>query len=118
MKHSASIIVLFCSFIFANFLSADPCTGGVNAGPIWNQQDAEKKCPTTCKNNNNASWNGQWNTTERGKMSVCSCTFPSHNVNAGPIWNQQDAEKKCPTTCKSDNNATWNRQWTTTEQGK
>lgn len=44
----------------------------VNAGPIWNQKDAQKKCPKICKSKN-AKWGGGWWTTVPGKMSVCSC---------------------------------------------
>lgn len=48
----------------------------VPAGPIWNQQDAEKKCPIICAAHS-GTWNGQWHTPEEtwGKMSVCQCKF-------------------------------------------
>ena len=46
----------------------------VNAGPIWNQDDAESKCPPLCIANH-AAWNGNWTTTVWNVMSVCSCTF-------------------------------------------
>ena len=42
----------------------------VEAGPIWNQADAEKKCPRIASQNN-ATWTGQWWTTVQGQMSVC-----------------------------------------------
>jgi hypothetical protein len=45
----------------------------VEAGPIWNQPDAESKCPQVCRPP--AHWNGQWHTTDPGRMSVCSCVF-------------------------------------------
>ena len=44
----------------------------VEAGPIWNQRDAESKCPRTCQGVS-AAWNGQWTTTIPGTMSVCGC---------------------------------------------
>jgi hypothetical protein len=44
----------------------------VQAGPIWNGDDANEKCPTTCEMNN-ANWTGSWTTTEVGSMSVCKC---------------------------------------------
>ncbi len=47
----------------------------VKAGPIWNNQDAQTKCPTVCKNKNGGVWNNQWNTTIPGTMSVCGCTY-------------------------------------------
>lgn len=43
----------------------------VAAGPIWNNNDAQVKCPKVCKNKN--GWNGQWKTTVQGVMSVCGC---------------------------------------------
>lgn len=42
------------------------------AGPIWNNTDAQTKCPATCTRYT-AQWNGQWTTTIPGLMSVCGC---------------------------------------------
>ena len=42
----------------------------IEAGPIWNQQDAERKCPDIAYSVN-GKWTGQWWTTIQGKMSVC-----------------------------------------------
>jgi len=83
----------------------------VNAGPIWNQQDAQAKCPGVCSS---LSWNGQWKTTVEGQMSVCGTTV-GVDVPVGPIWNNQDAQTKCPSQLSK---VTWNGQWTTTEPGK
>jgi hypothetical protein len=88
----------------------------VNAGPIWNQQDAETKCPKTCGNGWGA-WNGQWKTTQPGKMSVCGCGGNAFDYNAGPLWNQKDAEQKCPGVCTKQSGV-WNGQWKTTQPGK
>ena len=41
-----------------------------NAGPIWNQGDADVKCPALAVTNK-AVWTGQWWTTVPGSMSVC-----------------------------------------------
>lgn len=46
----------------------------VNAGPIWNQQDAQTKCPAVAASQN-GEWTGQWRTTVQGKMSVCEIRF-------------------------------------------
>ncbi|MCB9638929.1 MAG: mannan-binding lectin [Myxococcales bacterium] len=43
-----------------------------NAGPIWSNSDAKRKCPRVCAAHR-YKWNGQWRTTIRGKMSVCGC---------------------------------------------
>jgi predicted amidohydrolase len=53
-----------------------PKSFDANAGPIWNRGDAPGKCPATCTAYN-ATWNGQWTTTEPGQMSVCGCV-PGH----------------------------------------
>lgn len=42
------------------------------AGPIWNQDDAENKCPSVCLDHR-ARWTGQWHTVREGRMSVCQC---------------------------------------------
>lgn len=49
-------------------------TRDINAGPIWNQQDAETKCPAVAASQG-GEWNGQWRTTIQGKMSVCGIRF-------------------------------------------
>ena len=42
------------------------------AGPIWNNHDAQVKCPVACAALG-GHWNGQWRTTVEGKKSVCGC---------------------------------------------
>lgn len=42
----------------------------VNAGPIWNNQDAAQKCNALARNRKSV-WTGGWWTTEQNKMSVC-----------------------------------------------
>lgn len=44
----------------------------IEAGPIWNDGDANQKCPSVCRKAN-LGWTGQWRTTQEGSMSVCSC---------------------------------------------
>ncbi|MFQ9514636.1 MAG: mannan-binding protein [Eubacterium sp.] len=53
-------------------------TVDIPVGPIWNQKDAEEKCPIVCAAHL-GKWNGQWSTpkTSWGKMSVCTCVFKS-----------------------------------------
>lgn len=47
----------------------------VEAGPLFDQAEAAKKCPTVCKAP--ATWNGTWRTTKPGVMSVCQCAEPA-----------------------------------------
>lgn len=56
----------------------------VNAGPIWNNQDAAAKCPGMCAPP--ARWNGQWWTTVQGQMSVCECVGPVIEAPAQPVY--------------------------------
>jgi hypothetical protein len=66
-------------------------TRDVEAGPLWNNGDAERKCPALCAP---AKWTGQWRTTVQGRMSVCNCTsdvlpgprgaVPDQVMGAGP----------------------------------
>ena len=51
-----------------------PSYTDINAGPIWNQQDAMTKCPKVCAEADR-KWSGKWNTTEPGIMSVCGCAY-------------------------------------------
>jgi FtsP/CotA-like multicopper oxidase with cupredoxin domain len=51
-----------------------PTAQDVNAGPIWNNDDAKTKCPGVCQGTKGV-WNGQWKTTVEGQMSVCGCAY-------------------------------------------
>lgn len=68
-------IKLFLAVIAAALsltLAASPSFAvDVNAGPIWNNDDAQTKCPQICGGRQN--WDGNWRTTEFGRNSVCSC---------------------------------------------
>lgn len=44
----------------------------IKSGIIWNNQDAQYKCPDVCISNGMA-WNDNWRTVESGKTSVCGC---------------------------------------------
>lgn len=98
-------------------------TIAVEAGPIWNQADAARKCPEVAKTNGLA-WDGNWRTTVPGLMSVCELRLPTSNgkfsvksIEAGPIGSQADAERKCPEVAKA-NGGIWNGHWRTTVWGR
>jgi hypothetical protein len=48
----------------------EPVAHDVEAGPLWNNNDANAKCPAVCAP---GTWNKQWRTTVQGRMSVCGC---------------------------------------------
>lgn len=91
----------------------------VKAGPIWNQADAERKCPTATKHY--GGWNGQWNTTVPNAMSVCGTNGGNdvddpYAIKAGPIWNNADAHAKCRLATYWYGG--WTGEWYTTDWGK
>ena len=61
-------------FVELSLVEQQLVSGGawVNAGPIWNNDDAKTKCPRTC-DSVGLKWTGQWYTNDPGKNSVCDC---------------------------------------------
>ena len=89
----------------------------IQAGPIWSNDDAQTKCPVAAAAVH-GTWNGNWTTTIPGVMSVCGVDdISAQDVDAGPIWNNNDAQTKCPVAAAAVN-GTWNGQWRTTVEGE
>ena len=108
----------------------------VEVGPIWNQMDADRKCPRAAREAG-GTWTGQWRTTSAGHMSECDIIkehegwdhpgWGHHeadrrggrekSVEVGPIWNQMDADRKCPEAARRVG-GTWTGQWRTTRPGQ
>jgi hypothetical protein len=107
----------------------------VDAGPIWSQADAERKCRALAEDVR-GEWTGQWRTTQTGRASACQIRFGrphrsyerdrgwgrddpmrTTELNAGPIWNQHDAERKCPAVADRARGE-WTGRWRTTEIGR
>ena len=63
MLSAIGIIILSGTLSHASSLN-------IEAGPIWNQHDASRKCPELARTAR-GSWTGHWWTTIPGKMSVC-----------------------------------------------
>lgn len=95
-------------------------TWTVKVGPIWNQADAERKCPRAARAEG-GRWTGQWWTTKPGKQSVCQLSSRggarTRTVEVGPIWNQADAEVKCRQAARRKD-ARWTGKWWTTIPGR
>ncbi len=112
-----------------------------NAGPIWNDGDAQGKCSAVCSSHN-GSWNGQWRTVVQGQTSTCDCVkhrydgggYGHHHrhdgqwgpryrrcqirpISAGPIWSNMDANVKCPNIC-ANINGRWTGEWRTIRPGQ
>jgi len=53
------------------FTLTDARAEEVNAGPIWNNSDAQRKCPGVC---GSRGWDGNWHTTAPGSAPVRNLT--------------------------------------------
>lgn len=103
----------------------------VDAGSIFHQMEAERKCTAACGRDR---WDGNWRTVSPGR-STCDCeesrsSTPSHSwssesrrsdsrkheVDAGPIFHQMEAERKCTAACGNDR--TWDGNWRTVGAGR
>lgn len=74
MKYSVKSTIV-SSLLFGGLLmiaasSVHAAKKDVEAGPIWNQADANNKCQALARKHS-SRWTGQWRTTVPGKMSVC-----------------------------------------------
>lgn len=67
-------------FSFLPGLADRPCTD-IKAGPIWNNQEAESRCPGVCEKVD-LNWNGQWTTTKPAEQSVCGCCLATSKSGA------------------------------------
>lgn len=74
-------------------LTSGGSTANFDAGPIWDNNDAHRKCPNVCSRNDRV-WNGDWRTVGFNK-SVCACT--TQQMNQG-IAGQQIAQPVGPGT--------------------
>lgn len=95
------------------------------AGPLWNNDQAQKVGPWVAAAHFGA-FTGQWWTVVNGRMSVVEVELPVYqdgtdeytmDVPAGPLWNNDEAKAKCPHICASYG-GTWNGQWRTVVWGK
>jgi hypothetical protein len=91
----------------------------VEVGPVWNQADADVKCPRAATESG-GRWTGQWRTTQTGVMSVCEISYESErvrDVEAGPIWSEDDARVKCPVAAYAVRGV-WTGEWRTIRRGE
>lgn len=92
----------------------------VEVGPIWNQEDADVKCPRAAAQEG-GRWTGHWRTTQPAVMSVCDIEYEperrARDVEAGPIWNDADARVKCPVAAYAVRGV-WTGEWRTVAQGE
>jgi hypothetical protein len=100
----------------------------VGAGPIWNNTDAQRKCPEVARREG-GKWTGQWKTPSHSMNSICEVERSgSHRgdnrgrhkdnwVEAGPIFAQPQAEHRCPEVARNAGGK-WTGQWKTTQPGR
>jgi rubredoxin len=129
IRSGIALSIVFAAVPAALLLASAPAAAkhgvrDVEAGPIWNQMDADRKCPKVARDVG-GTWTGQWHTTQPGRMSVCEVAGGHHSgggkhdkwVEAGPIWNQFDADRKCPDVARKAGGK-WTGQWKTTQPGR
>lgn len=129
--HTLAAVLVGLAGVVASGSPATAQTRSVQAGPIWSNMDAQGKCPGVCRQAGASRWNGNWRTTQVGRMSECDCVFAGggggsgqpgistfQDVNAGPIWNDMDADRKCPGVCRQAGASRWTGQWHTTVPGQ
>ncbi|MEA5470911.1 mannan-binding lectin [Spirulina sp. 06S082] len=95
------LFVFVAVFAFA----ANAFATDIQAGPIWDNSDADLKCPVVC-GTVGGNWNGNWTTTVWNEMSVCGC----ENVCGLPpvpgfvsIGLNFDIQVQCPVACEVAN---------------
>jgi hypothetical protein len=86
IRRLASLIAICLAANFAAIL-ASPAAAQVTrtpAGPIFNNPDAQRKCPDVCSRAGR-EWRGQWRTTG-GMQSECDCEGRGSGADRGPGW--------------------------------
>lgn len=121
-RRSMSLAALPILILAAGPAPAKSGVRSIEVGPIWNQFDAERKCPDAARKAG-GTWTGDWRTTRPG-MSECDIAGDrggggKHErwVEAGPIWNMLDADRKCPQVAQAAGGK-WTGQWKTTRPGQ
>lgn len=96
---------------------------------LYSEEDARRTCPVAATVID-GEWTGAWARPTGARRSTCEMRFGGRAggggpqrppagvraVEAGPIWNQADAEVKCPRLANTER-ATWTGGWWTTQQG-
>jgi len=70
----------------------------IDAGPIWNDNDAKTKCPNVARARGGI-WTGNWWTTVEGRMSVCEIQLSSAGPAPGRISGVGCTQTGAPTLC-------------------
>ena len=87
----ASLIAICVTALLAGPVAAQVTTTGT--GPIWNNSDAQGKCPAVCARAN-MGWKGVWRTVRPGTQSECDCVGRAAGPQGGggrhigPDWNR------------------------------
>lgn len=94
-----TLFKLISSAAIALAISGHALAVDINAGPIWNNDDAKSKCPAVCSGSG-MKWNGNWKTKVQNEMSVCGCdqaasNTPSAQVPSATANNTQNPEDAC-----------------------
>lgn len=89
---SIAVIALGVGVLTTPAEARPPKTELREAGPIWNDGHAKRRCPQVCQS---GAWTGHWKTTISGRMSVCQCALPERAARRArrheprPTWHRQ-----------------------------
>jgi hypothetical protein len=72
LRKAASVMAIWLIALFGLASVATAQTVATSAGPIWNNSDAQAKCPTVCSRQQ-MGWRGVWRTVSSGRDSECDC---------------------------------------------
>jgi len=104
-------------------------TREVSAGSIWDQSHANRKCPLIARQTN-GTWEGEWRKTGANNEAVCKIKYQSlrhskkdrtqavravptknvREVDAGYIWDANQANTKCPLYA-AQSKGRWTGKW-------
>ncbi|MGB1311654.1 MAG: mannan-binding protein [Leucothrix sp.] len=112
LKVSCVTSLLFTCLVSGSAFAASQIKKPLEAGPIANDAEAQKKC-TYLARQNRARWTGQWWSIASGDMAVCELEVLVRDINAGrQLSNKQEATSVCPTLAQKYR-ARWTGQYRT-----
>ena len=91
----------------------------IEMGPLWNNDDAIAKAKQWVEHNPGWVFTGEWKTTVPGSMSVILVkrAAEKHWIQMGPLWNNDEAQKKGHEWAAQNGGWKFTGNWRTTTPG-
>ena len=99
MRHLKLFLAVIAAALTLTLAAAPGFAVDIEAGPIWDNNDAQAKCATACGGRQN--WDGNWHTTQFGRMSVCSCRVAANNNFPGQIGTASTCSIAASDSCRA-----------------